>query len=204
MNFSSLVLIFAILVWGFVHSLLATVATKSRIRQWFGPGSDRWYRLAYNLVGLLTFMPILGLVGLYPGETLYVIPTPWSFLTLAGQLLAIAALGIGLLQTGIWSFLGFEQLLVDKESPGSQMVTRGLYRYVRHPLYTAGLVFIWLTPVMTVNLLVLNLGLTIYLVVGAVYEERKLVREFGEQYLRYQEQVPMLIPLAKGLPDRGE
>jgi protein-S-isoprenylcysteine O-methyltransferase Ste14 len=144
------------------------------------------------------------LVGLYPGETLYVIPTPWSFLALAGQLLAVVALIVGLQQTGVWTFLGIKQLLVNSESSESQMVTSGLYRWVRHPLYTAGLVFIWLTPLMTANLLVLNLGLTIYLVVGAIYEERKLVREFGEQYLRYQKRVPMLIPLVKGVPKKGE
>lgn len=194
MNLSSLVLIIAIMVWGFVHSLLATVATKAHVRQLLGPGVDRWYRLAYNLIGILTFLPVLGLLALYPGETLYVIPTPWSYLTLAGQLLAIVALLIGLLQTGVWSFLGFEQLMVKSTDSTPRMVTSGLYRWVRHPLYTAGLVFIWLTPLMTVNLLVLNLGLTIYLVVGALYEERKLVREYGNQYLRYQEQVPMLVP----------
>jgi protein-S-isoprenylcysteine O-methyltransferase Ste14 len=204
MSLSSLVLIFAILVWGFVHSLLATFGTKARMRQWFGAGADRWYRLAYNLVGILTFLPILGLVGLYPGETLYVIPTPWSFLALAGQLLAVVALIIGLQQTGVWTFLGIKQLLVNQGHNETRMVTDGLYRWVRHPLYTAGLVFIWLTPLMTVNLLVLNLGLTLYLVVGAIYEERKLVREFGEQYVRYQEKVPMLIPLVKGMPKKGE
>ena len=195
MNLSSLVILFAVLAYGFVHSLLATVGTKARVRRWFGPGSDRWYRLAFNLIGILTFLPILGLLALYPGEVLYVIPTPWTYLALAGQLLAIVVLVIGLLQTGVWFFLGFEQLLVKSEDSNPPMVTSGLYRWVRHPLYTAGLVFIWLTPLMTVNLLVLNLGLTIYLVVGALYEERKLVREYGDRYLRYQEQVPMLVPL---------
>jgi len=194
MNISTLVLIFAIIVWGFMHSLLASPATKARVRKWFGPGSDRWYRLAYNMFGILTFLPILGLLAMDPGKTLYVIPEPWSYLALAGQLLAIAALGIGLLQTGAWSFLGIEQLLVNSPEGEAQMVSGGLYRWVRHPLYSAGLVFIWLTPVMTVNLLVLNLGLTIYLVVGAMYEERKLVRVFGEAYIEYQVKVPMLIP----------
>ena len=194
MSISTLVLIFAIIVWGFVHSLLASLAAKARVRKWFGPGSDRWYRLAYNMFGILTFLPILGLLAMDPGKTLYAIPAPWSYLALAGQLLAIAALGIGLLQTGLWSFLGIEQLLVNSPESEAQMVSGGLYRWVRHPLYSAGLVFIWLTPVMTVNLLVLNLGLTIYLVVGAIYEERKLVREFGAAYLEYQEKVPMLIP----------
>jgi protein-S-isoprenylcysteine O-methyltransferase Ste14 len=40
----------------------------------------------------------------------------------------------------------------------------------------------------------LNIVLTIYLVVGAYYEERKLVREFGEAYTSYQQKTPMLIP----------
>ncbi len=191
---STLLLIFAIFVWGFVHSLLASAPTKERVRRWFGAGSDRWYRLAYNMIGILTFLPILGLLAMDTGEILYVIPSPWSYLALAGQLLAIAALGIGLLQTGVWSFLGFEQLLVKSAGSETRMVTGGLYHWVRHPLYSAGLVFIWLTPVMTVNLLVLNIGLTIYLVVGAIYEERKLVREFGDLYLDYQKRVPMLIP----------
>ena len=194
MNASSLLLIFGIIVWGVVHSLLASITTKSRVRKWFGAGSDRWYRLAYNMFSILTFLPLLGLVAADPGATLYVIPAPWSYLALAGQLLAVVALGIGLLQTGLWSFLGFEQLLVDSPESKSQMVTGGLYRWVRHPLYTAGLVFIWLTPVMTVNLLILNLGLTIYLVIGAIFEERKLVREYGGAYIEYQEKVPLIIP----------
>jgi protein-S-isoprenylcysteine O-methyltransferase Ste14 len=80
------------------------------------------------------------------------------------------------------------------------MVTGGLYRWVRHPLYTAGLAFIWLTPIMTSNLLALNIGLTLYLILGAIYEERKLVREFGERYTRYQERVPMLIPRLIKIP----
>ena len=194
MSISTLVLIFAIIVWGFVHSLLASLAAKAQVRKWFGPGSDRWYRLAYNMFGILTFIPILGLLAMDPGQSLYVIPTPWSYLALAGQLLAVVALGIGLLQTGPWSFLGIEQLLVNSPVGEAQMVSGGLYRWVRHPLYSAGLVFIWLTSLMTVNLLVLNLGLTIYLVVGAIYEERKLVREFGDLYVDYQKRVPMLIP----------
>jgi protein-S-isoprenylcysteine O-methyltransferase Ste14 len=193
-DFAPWTIIFAIAVYGFVHSLLATLGAKAKARRWFGPGTDRWYRLAYNFLGILTFLPILGLVAAYPGERLYVIPAPWSYLALTGQLLALLALFIGLLQTGIWSFLGFEQMLVANPTTQSAMVTKGLYRWVRHPLYTAGLVFIWLTPIMSSGLLALNAGLTVYLVVGGYYEERKLVREFGEEYSSYQQKVPMLIP----------
>jgi protein-S-isoprenylcysteine O-methyltransferase Ste14 len=69
---------------------------------------------------------------------------------------------------------------------------------VRHPLYTAGLAFIWFTPLMTVNLLVLNIGLTVYIVIGAYFEERKLLREFGPAYAEYQRRTPMLVPGLRG------
>ena len=75
------------------------------------------------------------------------------------------------------------------------MVTTGLYRYVRHPLYSAGLVFIWLTPEMSLNFLVLYISLTIYIVIGAYFEERKLIREFGKSYEDYQVKTPMLVPV---------
>jgi protein-S-isoprenylcysteine O-methyltransferase Ste14 len=193
-DFAPWIILLAMGVWGFVHSLLVSLGAKARARKWFGPSADRWYRLAYNFISIVTFLPILGLVAEYPGERLYAIQAPWSYLTLAGQLLALLALLVGLLQTGIWFFLGFEQMLVVGKTSNSVMVTKGLYRWVRHPLYTAGLVFIWLTPIMTSGLLALNIGLTIYLVLGAYYEERKLVREFGEAYTSYQQKTPMLIP----------
>ena len=94
----------------------------------------------------------------------------------------------------ILKFLGFEQVLNPNPTVSTQMATNGLYRWVRHPLYTTGLAFIWLTPIMTMNLLALNIGLTLYLLLGTIYEERKLVRQFGEEYIQYQQEVPMLIP----------
>jgi protein-S-isoprenylcysteine O-methyltransferase Ste14 len=49
---------------------------------------------------------------------------------------------------------------------------------------------------MTVNRLVLYLSLTIYIIIGAYFEERKLKREFGREYEDYQARTPMLIPLS--------
>lgn len=36
--------------------------------------------------------------------------------------------------------------------------------------------------------------LSLHLIIGTLLEERKLVQELGEPYIRYQQQVPMLIP----------
>lgn len=188
------VLIFlAVGVYGMVHSFLASIWFKERLRRWFGPSADRWYRLAYNIFATLSLLPVLALPVIFADVHLYTISIPWIYFSIAGQLVAVVMLVAGLLQTGVWSFVGLKQLLGEGPEPG-KMVLSGLYRYVRHPLYTAGLLFIWLTPVMSANLLVLNLGLTAYLILGAIVEERKLRQEFGQAYVRYQAETPMFIP----------
>jgi len=185
----------AVLVYGLVHSFLASLWAKARARRWFGVLADRTYRLLYNLFAVVSFLPVLALVGLLPDQPLYTIPFPWVLITSLGQITAVAALVLGLFQTDAWSFLCFRQLVQPTavDQPAT-LVIKGLYRWVRHPIYTAGLVFIWLTPVMTANLLAMNAGLTIYIVVGALFEERKLLREFGQAYIDYRRRTPMLVP----------
>lgn len=73
-------------------------------------------------------------------------------------------------------------------------VVRGPYRWVRHPLYACILVMFWTNPDVTADRLLFNLLWTGWIYAGAVLEERDLVREVGEVYLRYQRAVPMLIP----------
>lgn len=186
---SSLVLLLAIFLWGAVHSVLASHAVKGWISRRFGAGFSRWYRLGYNLFAALTFLPLLALTVLLPDRLVYVFPWPWTGLALAGQAVALLFLAIGLLQTDIWEFLGLRAA-----SSQPQLVQTGLYRYVRHPLYTAGLFFLWLAPRMSWNQLLLSLGLTLYILVGAWFEERKLLREFGSAYAEYRARTPMFFP----------
>ena len=75
-----------------------------------------------------------------------------------------------------------------------QLVTRGFYRYVRHPIYTFSFLLIWLIPVVTWNILALMIGLTIYTFIGTLLEERKLREEFGAVYDEYRRETPMVFP----------
>ena len=190
----------AITAYGGLHSWLASLQAKALARRGLGSAADRVYRLAYNFVAFISLLPVLVLPAVLADQTLYTIPLPWALLTLLIQGLAGLMLLIGLLQTGLWSFIGLKQLLEAPEDQTSELVVGGLYRWVRHPLYTAGLVFIWLTPVMTWNVLALNIGLSLYLCIGALFEERKLLREFGQAYQTYQQRTPMFFP---GLIRRG-
>jgi protein-S-isoprenylcysteine O-methyltransferase Ste14 len=195
---STLWIILAVVLYGLVHSALASLEIKARARSAFGPEADRWYRLAYNLFAVVSLLPVLALTALLPDRLLYRVPAPWTALTLGLQVLAALALAAGLLQTGVLSFLGLRQVVAG-DTASTRLVVNGLYRWVRHPLYTAGLALIWLVPAMTANLLALNLGLTFYLVIGAKFEERKLLRQFGQAYAQYLARTPMLVPSMRPL-----
>jgi protein-S-isoprenylcysteine O-methyltransferase Ste14 len=194
MTISFWLILLAVLAYGLLHSFLASLKVKANTRLWFGSSIDPWFRLAYNFIAVITLLPILILPVILIDEEIYRIPFPWVVLTLIIQGLAIFVLLKGLKQTGITTFIGLRQLLLPEDITPPRLVTDGLYRYVRHPLYTAGLVFIWLLPIMTWNLLALNLGLTIYIIIGAYFEERKLLQEFGDAYAEYRQHTPMLIP----------
>ncbi len=112
---------------------------------------------------------------------------------LAGQGIAAFLLLYGVLQTDTLSFVGLRQLVSSDIKPGP-LVTSGLYRFVRHPLYSAGLLFLWLTTTVTINQLTVYVGATIYIFVGAYFEERKLLREYGAAYIGYKSATPMIIP----------
>jgi len=186
-------LIFAIIVWGIVHSVAASLGFKDFLRRILGAGFLRFYRLLYNFFSVVSFVPILYMTNVLPNRDLYHMPAPWSYLMLMGQGISAILLVVGVLQTDTLSFVGLRQLFEEEEKSG-RLVTKGLYRYMRHPLYTFGLLFLWLSPIVTVNSLVLYIFLTIYILVGAYFEERKLLREFGQEYADYKAATPMLIP----------
>jgi methanethiol S-methyltransferase len=73
-------------------------------------------------------------------------------------------------------------------------VIKGPYRWVRHPLYLFFTLMIWSSPDLTADRLLFNLLWTLWIVIGAVLEERDLVATFGDRYREYQQRVPMLIP----------
>lgn len=188
-------LVFFIAVWGLVHSVLASLGFKDFVRRRLGDGFMKFYRLLYNIFAAISLAPVLYLMISLPDKNLYEVPAPWSYLMWVGQVISALLLLLAVLQTDALSFVGLRQLIADEEK--GDLVTSGFYRFVRHPLYTFSLLILWLSPSMTVNVFIVYMALTIYILVGAVFEERKLMREFGRKYASYKAITPMLIP---GLP----
>ncbi len=196
-------LIFAIALWGIVHSLLASLGFKDFMCRRLGSGFMKFYRLLYNLFAVVSLAPVLILMVSLPDQTLYRVPVPWSYLMFAGQGISVLLLFAAALQTDILAFVGLRQLFAEEQK--SELVKDGLYRVVRHPLYTFSLSILWLSPSMSVNSFVVYMALTVYILIGIMFEERKLLREFGQEYANYRFATPMLIPgLSKTPPRRGK
>ena len=186
--------------YGVLHSILASRRVKRMAARMFGQSAyDRYYRLFFSMVGTITALPLFAMAALLPDQIIYTIPTPWRYLTLLVQAAAVLGLLYGVLQTGVMPFIGLAQVFQRSGSAETEkLVTDGLYRWVRHPLYTAAFIILWLVPIMTWNLLALNIGLSAYMIIGTIFEERKLVAHFGDAYVMYRKKTPRIVPGLKG------
>lgn len=171
-----------------IHSLLASTSVKSKLSM-----NQKTYRLHYSLVATILFVVML----LYTATTyslLLFAPTP--VLTYSG--LMLAAIGIFILKRAfrkysLRSFLGLQP------EEKSQLNKQGIQSKVRHPLYS-GTILIFVGYFLfnpQLSNLVMLLSLFCYLPFGIYWEEKKLIDEFGEEYLTYRKMTGALIPKLK-------
>ncbi|MEI6289924.1 MAG: isoprenylcysteine carboxylmethyltransferase family protein, partial [Chloroflexota bacterium] len=188
------------IIWGVLHSITASNWFKHIVKLGVGPAAfHRFYRFAYNLFSAASIFPILLMLLSFPDNKLYTISAPWVYLTSIIQGLCFFVLIAGVMQTGAMEFIGLSQLSdLYHDEPSKELVINGMYAYVRHPLYSAGLVILWLKSDMTVNSLVLWIIFTLYIFIGAYFEEKKLLIEYGQSYNEYMAKVPMFIPKFPG------
>jgi protein-S-isoprenylcysteine O-methyltransferase Ste14 len=189
-------ILLALLLYGVIHSILAAHRTKDWVKGWWGDRNyNRFYRLFFSLQAAILFVPVLLLVVLLPDKTIYRISTPWVYLTIALQILGVFGAIHSIMLTGMLRFTGVQQALDPEQAQKPiKLVNRSLYHWVRHPIYTSMFLFLWLVPVMTWNVLALNLGISVYNILGAMLEERKLKSEFGQSYVAYSRVTPFIIP----------
>jgi methanethiol S-methyltransferase len=109
----------------------------------------------------------------------------------------------GLLIMGTCILKYFMQLsgirFLTNNHPESKLMLDTLHKRVRHPLYLGTFLFIWglFLVLSTLSLLIANIIITAYTLIGIRFEEKKLLLEFGESYREYQRTVPMIIPALK-------
>jgi len=180
------------ITYGAIHSILASAACKG----WFEQKSTfiaRHYRIMYILIALISLVMMAVLFWKTPRFLLWkpkpISQIPGIFLIICGSVI----MGI-IIRKYFSTVKNMHDLMYDNAIP--VLFQKGLHSYVRHPLYLGTFLLIWglflLFPYG--SLLVTNIIITLYTIIGIGYEEKKLILIFVEKYFRYKQEVPMLLP----------
>ena len=190
-------------LWCTLHSGLISITVTEYAKRQLGSGS-RFYRLFYNIISLVTLLPLLYYSVSIRGEPVF----RWEGSLIVVQYLLLAT-STFLFVAGGWNynmsqFLGILQIRAERAthtlSSYDTFVASGIHKMIRHPWYLGGILIIWAWD-LSLSEILDNIVITSYFIVGTFLEERKLVREFGERYRQYQRNVSMFFPY-KWLKDK--
>jgi protein-S-isoprenylcysteine O-methyltransferase Ste14 len=179
-----------------LHSAMISETATGFLKRRLGD-SFRFYRLFFNSIAMLTLIPVLWYshslrqAAIFRWEGVWLVP---QYLLLGCGILLVVAGGR---HYRLGQFVGISQLRGASSgglATGGGIDSSGVLGVVRHPWYTAVVLLLWARD-LDMAALVGNGVLTVYIFVGTLLEERKLVHEFGDAYRSYQERVSMFVPL---------
>jgi len=162
-------------------------------------GAPSWSSVWLALRSLLWTILLPGVVAGY---------VPWRFfglgwtpfdLTSPTQLLGLVCIGLGvvLLAACIFEFAWTGRGTLSPADPPPHLVVRGLYRYVRNPMYLS-VTMILLGEALVVHSVALTIYWAIWFAAANIfvlcYEEPALRRCFGSSYNEYTQHVRRWIP----------
>lgn len=184
--------------WCFLHSLLLSQGFSRRFRHLAG-NMWRWHRVVYNMVSAVTLLPLLVYLQLINEQPLF-LWTGWftgiRFILLAAGLLLFYG---GSRMYDFQLFIGLTQLRSGESSVllsgDSHFQQDGILSIIRHPWYGGGILFLWsIRSEYGVTICTIYTIFTVYLIIGAFLEEKRLEKIFGEEYRRYKRDVSMFVP----------
>lgn len=195
-----IIIVFLFTLYGFIHSVIASEKVKVFFKKTFGK-LIAFYRLGYNVFALIGLYLIWDLAP-HPSLQIYKLPPPYDYLVLIPQIIALAGI--------IWCF----KYICFKEFIGLNQIDRylrneysendldenytlridGPYKYSRHPIYFFSIIILMSRAEMSLFYLTMFISFTAYFYIGSYYEEKKMVRLFGDDYRDYQKKVPRIFP----------
>ncbi len=153
----------------------------------------RFYRLIYNVFAFALLIPVLTIQFSTEKATLWQVS---DYQSVIGKFVCV--FGVIFIATALqgYDFSEFSGFDFKNKKQVQALKTDGLLQYVRHPIYFGILLLFWgmFTADASTRSLCSSVAVTVYLLVGVYFEEKKLVLEFGESYKKFQKDVPMLLP----------
>ncbi len=188
----------ALLVMQFplVHSWLLSKGGRRALRAIAPWGGGRLETTTYSFLAALQLLVAFGLWS--PSGQIWhrpegvaliahalVFAAAWIFLV---KSLSDAGLA---LQTGA---AGWTAVAQDRAVRYGGMPQSGLFRVCRQPIYLGFALVLLTAPCWTPDWLALCAGWCVYCVVGPRYKEKRWLRIYGDDFLRYRRTVPYMIP----------
>jgi protein-S-isoprenylcysteine O-methyltransferase Ste14 len=186
-----IIIILASTLFGLQHSGMSVLRVKGKI-------IDRWgkegYARIFNASSIITLL--IAFVSMNYWNWIYFIIEPTlvqPVLLTLGALFGLTGVILAMMATRVISVSTVADMRTDRKA---ELVTDGIYSCVRHPLYLAtvlvlsALALIYPFP----PVIVFSLSLIIYTMIGAYFEERKLVKHYGDEYIEYKKTAGFILP----------
>jgi len=183
----------ALQIWlsGFLFAVFHSLTAARFCKSWFyqhGIGEPK-YRLLYSLVSILTTAGWLYIVHALDDAPLYQAEGILRLLLLALQIIGVALALAAFQPIDGLAFLGLRK----SQAAGDPFVVRGVYRWLRHPMYSGTILILLAMPEQTSNGLHFSLAVCVYFIIGARFEEARMLAEHPE-YADYRQHVPAFVP----------
>ena len=192
-----------IVAWG-AFALFHSLTVSERYERWarHAMGEERFgacHRFLFTAYSAAATAAALLYVRSLPDLPLYRLDG-WVRLLFHG----VQFLGAGLLLWTPWDlkeFVGLRQWERRREGgrqpagTNDRLFTGKGYGLVRHPLYLGCSLLLAFHPVQTRNSAATAAAVIAYFYIGTFFEERRILRKFGEAYREYQQRVPRFLPI---------
>jgi protein-S-isoprenylcysteine O-methyltransferase Ste14 len=184
-------------LWCAFHSALISITVTEYMKRKLGNGF-RFYRIIYNTVSVATLIPLLYYSRMIREAPVFSWEGPWVIVRILLLTAAIYLFVAGGRHYSWAQFSGVAQIRAG-QADGSlcdcdSFVVSGIHRIIRHPWYLGGIMIVWAENLSISTILINNIIISVYFVIGSFLEDRKLVHQFGDQYREYQQSVSMLFP----------
>ena len=178
-------------LFGLQHSGLSALRVKGKL-------IDKWgkegYARIFNITSMVTLL--IAFLSMNFWDWLYFITQPALIQPLFIVLGAISGLAGVILAMKASSVIDVSTVADMRTDRKAELITDGIYSRIRHPLYLATiLVFSALALVYPFpDVIVFSLCLIFYTMIGAYFEERKLVKYYGDEYIEYKKTAGFILP----------
>jgi len=183
----------AVWIWlsGLLFAIFHSLSAADQCKQWFYRHgiSGRRYRFVYSVVAILTTVIWLYYIDQLPDSSLYQTDGLSRMVLMMFQ-----GVGLLLLLAAFQPIDGLAFLGLRKADSGiDPFIVDGVYRWLRHPMYTGVMLILLAMPDQTYNGLHFSLFICLYFVIGSRFEERRMIREHAD-YDDYRRDVAAFIP----------